>query len=172
MPKNKFQDVVFMLLMVVCMVYCMTLYNMFLNFGMTYANFGRALAGMWIEAPVAFIMVRYVSNPTALRFIGKVRKTGVTQPILIQVLMAGVNVMIMCPAMTLFVTILHNGLTANLLLDWFPKLLVNFPFALVIQIFYVGPFVRAVFRFLFRNSLAERPIHAETAATARTTATP
>ncbi|WP_411682512.1 hypothetical protein [Clostridium thailandense] len=37
---------------------------------------------------------------------------------------------------------------------WLPKLALNFPFALCIQIFYIGPLVRFIFRTIFKNQLS------------------
>ncbi len=68
--------------------------------------------------------------------------------------MAGFTVSMMAPMMTLFVTILHNGFVKNVPLLWLPKLALNFPFALCIQIFYIGPLVRFIFRTIFKNQLS------------------
>lgn len=153
MPRTKFQDYVFTVIMVVCMVYCMTFYNIALEMGLSYAVFGIALKEMWIEAAAAFVAVKFLVNPVAKRMLGEVRKSGVTAPLLLNVSMAAFTVMMMCPIMTLFVSLLHNGFTPDFIVNWLPKLLVNFPFALIIQTFYVGPLVRLIFRTLFRNRL-------------------
>ena len=47
MPKTRFQGIVFAALMVAIMVYTLTLYNVALEPGLTYAAFLAALKGMW-----------------------------------------------------------------------------------------------------------------------------
>jgi hypothetical protein len=39
MPKTKFQEFIFSIIMVFIMVYCMTFYNMVLESGLSYSTF-------------------------------------------------------------------------------------------------------------------------------------
>lgn len=158
MPKTKFQDLTFTIIMVIIMVYCMTVYNMVLIFGLSYSTFLNAFWGMWIEVIAAFFAQKYIAGPNAKRLTFRFLKPGVDNPILITVAMAGFTVCQMAPIMTLFVSILHNGLVWNLPLLWLPKLVINFPFALCIQIFYVGPVVRLIFRTIFKKKLYKEKI--------------
>lgn len=153
MPQTKFQDYVFTVIMVILMVYCMTLYNDSLANGFTYACFSRAVAKMWPEVIAAFIIVRLVANPLVSRLMHDIIDVRTAKITSIAIVRAGCTAFFMCPCMTLFVTIFHNGLTANILLLWIPKIIVNFPFALFLQIFYLGPFVRFVFRTIFKRKL-------------------
>ncbi|WKY45153.1 DUF2798 domain-containing protein [Eubacteriaceae bacterium ES2] len=158
MPKTKFQDLVFTLIMVFSMVYCMTLFNMAWEIGFTYKTFLNALLGMWPEFIGAFIAQRYIAGPFARKKVMSWFQPGVDKPILMTVAMAGCTVCVMAPIMTLYVAILHNGFVGDLPLLWLPKLVQNFPFALIIQLFYVGPFVRFVFKLIFR----EKEVQAQT----------
>lgn len=161
MPKNKFQDFIFTVIMVLIMVYFMTLYNMSLEFGITNASFLNALQGMWFEVAAAFSAQYFIAGPIAKKQLARLSKLGVDKPILSILTMAGLNVSMMCPMMTLIVAIYHHGFSAQLLSFWLPKLIVNFPFALCIQIFYVGPLVRLIFRTLFAHQLrAAAPVRA------------
>jgi hypothetical protein len=155
MPRTKFQDLAFTVIMVVVMVYCMTLYNVALEIGLTYQTFWIALTYMWKEALAAFIAQRYVAAPLIRRIMESLFSPGEAGKRLRIVAIAGCNVMLMAPMMTLIVSAMHHGITPELPLQWLPKLLVNFPFALVIQIFYVGPLVRLIFRTLFRKQLMQ-----------------
>lgn len=67
--------------------------------------------------------------------------------------MAGLTVSFMAPMMTLFVTVHHHGLHPDLPLFWLPKLVLNFPFALCLQVFFIGPLVHRIFRVLFKKQL-------------------
>ena len=61
----------------------------------------------------------------------------------------------MAPIMSLFMTILHNGITNNLISIWLTTAFKNFPMALCSQIFFIGPLVRFIFRNIFRKQLLE-----------------
>lgn len=155
MPKTKFQDLIFSIIMVVIMVYCMTVYNLALEFGFHYSTFKAAFLGMWLEAAAAFAAQKFIAGPIAKKLTFRFFKPGADSPFLITLAMTGFTVCQMAPLMTLFVSLIHNGFVSNLLLIWLPKLVQNFPFALFIQIFYVGPFVRLIFRTLFKRQLSK-----------------
>jgi hypothetical protein len=154
MPRTKFQELIFTVMMVFVMVYIMTLYNLGLDNGLTPATFFKALKGMWFEAAAAFIAQRYIAGPMAKKMVAHMVKPGVDRPIIVTLVMAGCTVMMMAPMMTLFVTILHLGFNPDIPIHWLPRLVLNLPFALCLQIFYAGPLVRFLFRTLFRNQLA------------------
>lgn len=155
MPKTKFQELIFALIMVVIMVYVMTVYNTALEIGLTYSVFKIALLGMWAEVAAAFVAQRYIAGPLAKKMVAGWR---LEQPIVITVAMAGCTVMLMAPMMTLFVTAMHHGFAAELPLLWLLKLLVNLPFAFFAQIFYVGPLVRWVFGVIFKPLSRNLPV--------------
>jgi len=159
MPRTKFQDLVFTIIMVITMVYFMTLYNISLETGISNSTFLIALKDMWVEAIAAFFAQRYLAGPIAKKLVGRILEPGKDKSIFIIVAMACFTVCIMAPVMTLFVSIFHNGFRADLISLWLPKLILNFPFALIIQIFFVGPFVRLTFRSLFKKQL-QVPIEA------------
>lgn len=153
MPQTKFQDFVFTVIMVILMVYCMTLYNDVLVYGFTYECFVQALINMWPEAIAAFLIVKFVANPLVGKLMHYIIDVKTSKKTMIAIVRAGCTAFFMCPCMTLFVTFFHNGLTTDWLLLWIPKLVINFPFALFLQIFYLGPFVRLVFRTIFKRQL-------------------
>ena len=73
MPKTKFQEVIFTILMVFVMVYAMICYNIALNTGaLTNAVFVSAFHELIIMAPIAFILdffiVGKIAHKTALNF--------------------------------------------------------------------------------------------------------
>lgn len=155
MPKTKFQNFIFTIIMVVAMVYCMTLYNMVLESGLYYSTFPSAFLDMWPEAAAAFLAQKFVSGPIARKLTARLVEPYNGKPVLNILVMAGCTVSLMAPLMTLFVTILHNGFVINFPLLWLPKLVINFPFALCIQIFYIGPSVRLIFRTIFKRQLTK-----------------
>ena len=145
MPKTKLQDLVFSVMMVIAMVYCMTLYNVAIETGFTYITFLIAIKGMWIEAMIAFFVQRYVARPLVQKIVSRLVDIGETKPLMLTTLFSLVTVFIMAPCMTFIVNILHHGITKDIILLWLPKLVINFPFALIIQTYFVGPLVRLLF---------------------------
>ena len=68
MPKTKFQNVIFTIIMAVIMVYGMIVYNVALNTGgVTNATFVMALHELPIMAPIAFVLEFFVVEKLATR---------------------------------------------------------------------------------------------------------
>ena len=71
MPKNKFQDVIFTIIMATVMVYGMIVYNVALNMGgVTGKTFLLALREMPIMVPIAFVLEFFVVGKIA-KMLGK-----------------------------------------------------------------------------------------------------
>ena len=67
MPKNKFQDVVFTIIMATFMVYGMVVYNVALNTGgVTNQTFLIALHELPIMVPIAFVLEFFVVSKLLL----------------------------------------------------------------------------------------------------------
>lgn len=146
MQESKLKDLTFSVMMVIAMVYCMTLYNIALEMGFEYITFRMALKSMWIEAVIAFFVQRYIARPMVRRIVSGLVEIEKTKELMLNTLFSLVTVFIMAPCMTFIVNLLHNGFTKDVIILWLPKLAVNFPFALIIQTYFVGPFVRFVFK--------------------------
>lgn len=155
MPTTKFQEIVFTIIMVLVMVYAMICYNIALGIGqMTNQVFLMAFGELPIMSIIAFLL--------EFLFVGKIAKVlafktldlNKTQPICITLMISAITVCLMCPIMSLFATILfnYNGIE-NIISMWLQISVRNFPMALCWQIFYAGPFVRKLFRILFKNYL-------------------
>ncbi len=151
-PKTKQQRLVFTLIMVVVMVYFMTVYNAALEGGLSYSTFLSAFRTMWPEVVAAFLAQQFIAAPLARKLVGQIVDTQSEKRVFVQIAMAGCMVFIMAPCMTLFVNILHHGFSPDMPLFWLKKLVINFPFALCIQVFYVGPLVRLIYHTLYRRS--------------------
>lgn len=64
---------------------------------------------------------------------------------------SSITVAFMCPLMSLVASLLFNfTISAECLTNICVR---NFPMALFWQIFYAGPFVRFIFRLIFKNNL-------------------
>ena len=149
MPKNKFQDVVYTIIMATIMVYGMVVYNVALNMGgVSGATFLAALHELPIMVPIAFVLEFFIVGKIAkaLAFT-VVRPTD--RPQFITYAISICICCIMCPTMSLVATILFKD--TKTFGTWVQTWAMNFPMALLYQLFYCGPFVRLIFRTIFRE---------------------
>ena len=66
MPKNKFQEVIFTIMMVLVMVYAMIVYNISLEVkGLQNFVFLAAFKELIIMAPIAFVLDFFIVGPIA-----------------------------------------------------------------------------------------------------------
>ena len=154
MPKTKFQDFIFTIIMVIVMVYAMVCYNISINIGgMSNKVFIMALGELPIMGAIAFLLefllIGHITKKIAFNMVNQKE----TKPILIIIIISSLTVCFMCPLMSFFATVLFNysGI-GNLLANWFEITVKNFPMALCWQIFYAGPFVRFIFRKIFKEN--------------------
>lgn len=101
MPKTKFQNVIFTIIMATIMVYGMIVYNVALNTGgVTNQTFLLALHEMPIMVPVAFVLEFFVVEKLASRLaFSFMRPTD--RPQFITYAISLMIVCIMCPIMSL-----------------------------------------------------------------------
>lgn len=151
MPKTKFQNVIFTIIMAVIMVYGMIVYNVALNTGgVTNATFGMALHEMPIMVPVAFVLEFFVVERLATKLaFTVVRPTD--RPQIITYAISTMIVCIMCPTMSLVATLLFKEPSFG---TWVQTFGCNMPMALIWQLLFCGPLARLIFRTLFRRQLA------------------
>ena len=155
MPKTKFQDVVFTLIMVVVMVYAMVCYNIALaKGGMSNEVFLLAFHELPIMGAVAFVVEFFFVGRAAKAVTFKHFNPKQTNPFIITLMISGVTVLLMCPIMSFVASVLFNFTSpADMVPNFINICVSNFPMALFWQIFYAGPFVRLVFGLIFKNSL-------------------
>ena len=153
MPKTKFQDFIFTIIMVIVMVYAMVCYNISINIGgMSNKVFIMALGELPIMGAIAFLLefllIGHITKKIAFNMVNPKE----TKPILMIIIISSLTVCFMCPLMSFFATVLFNysGI-GNLLANWFEITVKNFPMALCWQIFYAGPFVRFIFNRIFKE---------------------
>ncbi|PPK80984.1 hypothetical protein BXY41_105203 [Lacrimispora xylanisolvens] len=149
MPKNKFQDVIFTAIMAVAMVYGMIVYNVALNMrGITAGTFTAALHELPVMAPIAFILEYFVVGKIAKKLAFKVIRPD-DRPQFITYAISICICCIMCPVMSLIATILFKEPGIG---TWLQTWAMNFPMAILYQMFYCGPVVRLIFRFIFKET--------------------
>lgn len=160
MPKTKFQNIVFTIIMAVIMVYGMIVYNVALNTGgVTNQTFILALHELYIMAPIAFVLEFFIVEKLATKLAFTfMRPTD--SPQFITYAISTMIVCIMCPTMSLIATLLFKEPSLG---AWVQTFGMNMPMALIWQLLFCGPLVRLIFRTLFHKQLnKEKEMQAET----------
>lgn len=152
MPKTKFESIIFSLMMVFCMVYCMTVYTISLETGgLSSGAFLGAIQDMWVEYVIVFTLISLFVTKTALKTAGRLvspeKRGSFRMTLTIQTL----TVLMMVPMITLCATFLHHGFSADWFSQWIRTAAVCYPAAYFLQVFLIGPFVRFLFRTIFRK---------------------
>ena len=151
MPKNKFQEVIFTIIMVFVMVYAMICYNIVLNTGtMTNETFLLAFHELTFMGPIAFILDFFIIGGLAKKIAFGVVDMRRDNPFHLVLAISAVSVAFMCPCMSFAATVLIKHAPASQIIPtWLQTTAMNFPMAFFWQIFYAGPFVRFIFGKLF-----------------------
>ena len=154
MPKNKFQEVIFTIIMVIVMVYCMICYNISLNVGgLTNKVFLSAFHELIIMGPVAFILDFFIVGKIAMKKAHKIINPEKENPFYLILAISFISVAFMCPLMSLAATILFKHAGTQFVAVWLQTTVFNFPMALCLQIFYAGPIVRFIFGKMFSKTV-------------------
>ena len=150
MPKNKFQDVIFTIIMVFVMVYTMICYNIALNVGgMNNQVFLNAFH-------LDFFLIGPFAKKKAFSIVNLERDNNFHLVIAISV----VSIIGMCPLMSLAATLLFKNAGTQFISVWFQTTAINFPMAFFWQLIYAGPIVRFIFRHIFRENEAAQAVSA------------
>ncbi|HAJ16002.1 DUF2798 domain-containing protein [Sharpea azabuensis] len=152
MPKTKFQNIVFALMMTFIMVYAMICYNIALNIGgMTNEVFIMALGELKLMWPIAFVLEVFVLERAVIYLFERLIDDHM--PLLWMILIrSSLTVCLMCPTMSFVATLLFKDYAqAGMIGTWLQVSALNFPMALAWQIFFGGPLVRWIFRLIFER---------------------
>ena len=179
MPKNQFQRCIFALLTVIITVHGYIFYSLYVVNGGTLMavtgassvlsairaqggvyTFGRMLP-IWgvvlVEFCFAYCLEILLGSPASFRLASKCFDPQSTHPVLFETAIICATVGIMCPVMSFIAAWLYypyySGFhLATLLANWLKLVCFNFPFAFFSQLFFIQPFVRTLFKLLFRES--------------------
>lgn len=115
-----------------------------------------------IEFVLAFSLEMLVGSPYSFKLAAKVFDMRTTHPVLFETAIICATVGIMCPAMSFIAAFLYypyNTMDFNmltLLANWLKLICCNLPFAFFSQLLFIQPFVRTMFKFVFRKDIAAR----------------
>lgn len=150
MPKNKFQDVIFTIIMVFVMVYTMICYNIALNVGgMNNQVFLNAFHELVIMGPIAFILDFFLIGPFAKKkafsIVNLERDNNFHLVIAISVSIHHRNVSTYEPRSNPALQECGNPVHIRLVPDHCNQL----PNGILLQLCFAGPLVRKIFALLF-----------------------
>ena len=136
MPKTKFQDFIFTIIMVIVMVYAMVCYNIaFDKGGMSSDIFLLALHELPIMGAVGFVLEFFAVGKLSQKVTFKHFDPKNTNPFVITVMISSVTVAFMCPLMSFIASILFGFQDAAHIVPNFLQICVrNFPMALFWQL--------------------------------------
>ena len=154
MPKTKFQDFIYTIIMVILMVYGMVCYNVSLNVGgMQNFVFLEAIKELPIMGTIAFLLEFLIIGKLAQKSAFRLVNPKEDKPIFVVLAISSMIVCLMCPIMSFIGCLLFGQVTIDTFIArWLQTFVLNFPMAFFYQIFYAGPFVRWIFKKIFRNS--------------------
>lgn len=110
MPKTKFQEVVFTVIMVIVMVYAMICYNVAISIGgMQNKVFVAALSELPIMGAIGFVLDIFIAGPLAKKCAFKIADPQKDRPFFIILAISVFSVLFMCPMMSFAAAILFNG---------------------------------------------------------------
>ena len=114
-----------------------------------------------IEFCFAYCLEVLVGSPLSFKLACKVFDPRKTHPVLFETAIICATVGIMCPTMSFAAAFLYfpyySGFSVILFIaTWIKLICFNFPFAFFTQLFFFQPFVRTVFKLIFRRDIKKR----------------
>ncbi len=154
MPKNFLQEIVFTVLMVFVMVYAMICYNISLSIGgLSNKVFLMAFHELIIMGPIAIILDMLIAGPLAKKITFKLFNPEEDKILWIILSISVCSVWFMCPLMSLAATIIFKGgFQKEIISIWLETTALNYPMALLWQLFFAGPVVRKIFGLIFKEN--------------------
>ena len=155
MPKTKFQEVIFTIIMATFMVYGMIFYNIALaTKEVTGETFLNAFHELPVMTGIAFVLELFVVGKIARMLVFSVMDQNDRPQFLIYANSICICCL-MCPIMSFVAMLLFNGSSPSVGL-WIQTWALNFPMAVMYRLFYCGPLVRLIFRSLFERNEEKR----------------
>ena len=155
MPKTKFQNFIFTIMTATLMAYCMIVYNEAINssVGLINQTFIKALKEFPIEGIIVFLLAFFVANPIAKKLAFRTVNTKNDNKIFIVLSIQTFTVLTMVGLMSIYALFQQHLINSNIICNYIVLYCKNFIMAFILQIFFIGPLVRNIFRIIFKNQL-------------------
>ena len=168
MPETKFQRLMFALITVIITVPCFVFYcSSYEAGGFNVDVIKNSLIFIPIEFILAYLCEVFIGSPLSVKLALKAINPEKNDHMIVETAVICATVGIMCPLMSFLATILYNGIIAvgiggasltnfiiNFIPYWLQKVVLNFPFALLSQLFFIQPLTRTIFKAIFKNNSA------------------
>ena len=188
MPRNQLQRMFFAFVTVLVTVHAYVFYSLYIVNGsllMEVNNatsvlaairaqngvymFGRYLpiwAVILVEFCLAYCLEIFMGSPASFKLASRVFDPRRNHPMIFETAIICATVGIMCPAMSFLAALLYYPYYAGfnlviLVANWLKLVCFNFPFAFFTQLFFIQPFVRTIFKFVFRKDIQQREAQAQ-----------
>lgn len=183
MPRNQFQRMFFAFVTVIVTVHAYVFYSLYVVNGsllmeMNNTNsviaaintqggvymFGKFLP-IWsvilVEFCLAYSLEIFMGSPCSFKLASKIFDPRRNHPMIFESAIICATVGLMCPAMSFLAALLYypyySGFNViTLFANWLKLVCFNFPFAYFTQLFFIQPFVRTVFKTVFRKDIENR----------------
>ena len=157
MPQTKFQNFVFTLMTAILMAYFMIVYNVAIssNDGLVNQTFLIALKEFRIEVIIVFFLAYFIASPIAKKLAFRIVDPKKDNKMLIILSIQTFTVLVMVALMSIYALFIQHLVNSNIICNYITLFIKNFIMAYPLQIFFVGPVVRNVFRIIFKKQLVQ-----------------
>ena len=150
MPKTKFQDFIFSLMMGFAMTYAMELYNLSLNHGgLENQIFIDVFQDVFIMMIIVICMEKLIAGRVARKLAFRIVDPQNDKPIFVTLAIQCFTVCLMSPIMSFIATVIFKHPGQQIIAVWLQTVVFNFPLAFFWQILFAGPLVRFLSKKIF-----------------------
>ncbi len=151
MPQTKFQNFVFTLMTTILMAYFMIVYNVAISSsdGLVNQTFFIALKEFRIEVIIVFFLAYFIASPIAKKLAFRIVDPKKDNKMLIILSIQTFTVLVMVALMSIYALFIQHLVNSNIICNYIILFIKNFIMAYPLQIFFVGPVVRNIFRVIF-----------------------
>lgn len=155
MPKTKFQGFIFTLMTVILMAYFMIVYSIAINSpdGLVNGTFLQAIKEFPLEAVIVFVCAYFIASPIAKKLAFRIVNPKEDNKMFVILSIQTFTVLVMVGLMSIYALFAQHLINSNVICNYIVLYCKNFIMALPLQIFFVGPIVRNLFRVIFKKQL-------------------
>ena len=154
MPKTKFQNFIFTLMTAILMAYSMIVYSVAINSsdGLINQTFLIALKEFQIEGIIVFVLAYFIASPIAKKLAFRIVNPKTDNKMFIILSIQTFTVLIMVGLMSAYALFAQHLINSNIVCNYIVLYCKNFIMDYPLQVFFVGPLVRNVFRLIFKKN--------------------
>ena len=141
----------------ILMAYFMIVYNVEINSetGLINQTFLIALKEFSIEGIIVFLLAYFITSPIAKKLTFRIVNSKEDNKMLIILSIQTFTVLIMVGLMSIYALFAQHLINSNVICNYIVLYCKNFIMAYPLQVFFVGPLVRNIFRMIFKKQLQQ-----------------